>query len=92
MKQNLISNTIRLILCGLLVIATLGTFSGRCWAAPQLGGEEFVDKFNRMFEGRDPKVGAEMFSELSAFDEKGKKLKFDKLKGKHTVIVFGCLT
>ena len=38
-----------------------------------------------------PRVG-ETIPDIAAYDENGKKLKLRELKGKHTVIVFGCLT
>lgn len=79
----------------LVAIATMGLQAERADAAPPQPGlqnMEFVDRFNKQFEGRAPKVGAQMLDELTAFDGAGKEFKFESLKGKHTVIVFGCLT
>lgn len=55
-------------------------------------GQEFVDQFNKRFNTKPPRVGQQMFDGLKAFDGKGKPFNFESLKGKHTVIVFGCLT
>lgn len=79
----------------LVAIATIGLSTECADAAPLQPGQqnmEFVDRFNKQFEGRAPKVGAQMLEELTAFDGAGKEFKFESLKGKHTVIVFGCLT
>lgn len=53
---------------------------------------EFADIFNARFLPQDPKVGTVVPGELQAFDEKGDELKFEDLRGKYTVINFGCLT
>ena len=44
-------------------------------------------KFNR-----DKPTLGDMIPDVTAYDENGKELKLRDLKGKHTVIVFGCLT
>ena len=53
---------------------------------------EFVDRFEKMFAGRDPKLGATIDASVSAYDASGKPFSFANTRGKHTVIVFGCLT
>lgn len=52
---------------------------------------EFADRFNQRFLGQDPKMGTEI-KDLVAFDEEGNELDFADLRGKYTVINFGCLT
>lgn len=53
---------------------------------------EFVDRYNKRFEKQTPLIGDPVLDGLTAFDEHGKTFAFEELKGKHTVIVFGCLT
>ena len=56
------------------------------------GGAEFPRRsLNRRFEARGPAVG-EMVPDVSFFDADGNKLSLHSLKGKYTVLVFGCLT
>ena len=52
---------------------------------------EFADKYNRDFAEKDPRVG-ETLPAVSAFDEQGQPFDLDQLKGKYSVLVFGCLT
>ena len=52
---------------------------------------EFAESFDRRYAKRKPLVG-DSLSELVAFDELGNKLNFESLKGKYTVLNFGCLT
>ena len=52
---------------------------------------EFVDKYNKKFLKKDPKIGAEL-KEVSVFDEQGKPLKLSNTRGKYSVLIFGCLT
>ena len=52
---------------------------------------EFADGFNKRFKRRKPKLGSEI-KDLIAFDENGDKLNFEDLRGKYTVLNFGCLT
>ena len=54
--------------------------------------KEFADVFNARFLPNNPKLGAIVPEELTAFDERGKKLSFKDLRGKYTVLNFGCLT
>jgi cytochrome oxidase Cu insertion factor (SCO1/SenC/PrrC family) len=53
---------------------------------------EFVNQYNKRFESQKPLVGDAVLDGLQAFDEHGQPFMFDQLKGKHSVIVFGCLT
>ncbi len=52
---------------------------------------EFADEFNLRFSKRKPLVG-EPIGDLIALDENGDGFDFSSLKGKYTVINFGCLT
>jgi cytochrome oxidase Cu insertion factor (SCO1/SenC/PrrC family) len=53
--------------------------------------EEFADRYEKMFAPRDPKVGSTV-ADVSAFDEDGNEFALKQTRGKHTVLVFGCLT
>lgn len=50
-----------------------------------------IDRMNEGYLKEKPRIGHSL-KELTAFDENGKEFDFEDLKGKHTVIVFGCLT
>ena len=52
---------------------------------------EFADRYNAQFEPVDPKLGSTI-RDLVAFDENGKAININQLKGKYTVLTFGCLT
>jgi len=68
-------------------------FANRRSVAQKLQDEpvEFQDQFNERFMDRFPQLDTEIKG-LVAFDENGKALNFESFKGKHTVVVFGCLT
>jgi cytochrome oxidase Cu insertion factor (SCO1/SenC/PrrC family) len=55
------------------------------------GADSPRQDLNRNFGARGPAVG-ETVPDLSFFDADGKKLSLHSLKGKYTVLVFGCLT
>ena len=63
-------------------------------AQPTMGSSptEFVDQFNNRFKSQRPLLDTQVLDGLKAFGEDGKAFDFEKLKGKHTVIIFGCLT
>lgn len=79
-----------------------GEFAGRMQAMDTVTKEpqtsvkpepvEFVDRFEKMFAGRRPKLGDTIDEGLSAYDASGKPFSFASTRGKHAVIVFGCLT
>lgn len=52
---------------------------------------EFTEGYERMFAPRKPKVG-DVVEGISAYDEDGEAFDLGQLRGKPTVIVFGCLT
>lgn len=52
---------------------------------------EFADEFNLRFSKQKPLVG-DTIGDLVAFDENGEELDFASLRGKYTVLNFGCLT
>ena len=52
---------------------------------------EFVAKFNARFLKEKPLVGDKL-PNLKAFDEQGNPIDLNDRKGKHPVVVFGCLT
>ena len=54
--------------------------------------KEFADRYNEMFLKRRPLMNTQV-KDAEAYDEQGNLFDMDKLRsGKHTVIVFGCLT
>lgn len=52
---------------------------------------EFVERYERMFAPRKPKVG-DVMEGIAAYDENGERFELEQTRGKPTVIVFGCLT
>lgn len=50
-----------------------------------------IDAMNMRFFEKDPKVGTTIES-LIAFNEEGEEVNFKDFRGKHVVLVFGCLT
>ena len=52
---------------------------------------EFAARFNERFLKSKPLIG-ETVSGLKAYDEKGNPIDLNDRKGKHAVLVFGCLT
>lgn len=66
---------------------TVKELMAQATAAPM----EFADEFNLRFSKRKPLVG-EPIGDLVAFDENGDEFDFSLLKGKYTVVNFGCLT
>lgn len=59
--------------------------------APQPEEKPSGDRQNRSFAERPPAVG-EKLPEVTVYDADGKPFPLRKLKGSHTVLVFGCLT
>lgn len=60
-------------------------------APPKTAVAEFTDTYNKRFLDRKPRIG-KTIDGLMAFGEDGKEFDFDALRGKFTVINFGCLT
>lgn len=52
---------------------------------------EFDVQYNSMHENQDPKVGTKL-KNVQAFDSEGNEFELSALKGKYSVLVFGCLT
>ena len=52
---------------------------------------EFVEKMNREFLSRKPLVG-EAYKDVKVFDDQGNTIQLSSTRGKHTVLIFGCLT
>jgi len=50
-----------------------------------------VQMMNERFLARKPLIGTTV-EDLYAYDEDGEEVDFESLRGKHAVIVFGCLT
>jgi len=50
-----------------------------------------MSMLQRQFEQRSPALGSQL-PDVSVFDDEGKPLHVRDLRGKYTVIVFGCLT
>ena len=52
---------------------------------------EWTEQYDQRFLNRDPKLNTEAPA-VSAFDAEGKPFDLANTRGKHTVIVFGCMT
>jgi len=52
---------------------------------------EFADIYNQRFLKQQPLVG-DQIKDIVAFDAQGKEFNFKDLRGKYTVLNFGCLT
>ena len=52
---------------------------------------EFVDSANAQYLKQDPKIGS-VAPDIQAWDENGDEFQLGSTRGKHTVIIFGCLT
>ena len=67
--------------------------SGSLANAPKTkeGPESSVDRMNGFYYQQKPKIGSKV-KDLVAFNEEGEEVNFEELRGKHVVIVFGCLT
>ena len=52
---------------------------------------EFADRFERRFAVADPQINT-MVEEFTAYDEDGEPFEMGQVRGKPTVMVFGCLT
>jgi len=50
-----------------------------------------ISMMNERFQSRKPAIGSRI-EELTAIGEDGEEVDFEELRGKHVVIVFGCLT
>lgn len=57
----------------------------------QPGSESPRDQVNRGFESKAPGVG-EPLPEVAVVDADGREFQLRSLRGKYTVLVFGCLT
>ena len=60
-------------------------------AAIAQGSREFVDSANSRFLNQDPEIGS-LVPDIQAWDESGREFQLGSTRGKHTVIIFGCLT
>lgn len=74
----------------LLGEATTGQEQGE-GTKPEESPVEFAEKYDLRYSKKKPLVG-DSIGKLVAFDEFGNKLDFETLKGKYTVLNFGCLT
>jgi cytochrome oxidase Cu insertion factor (SCO1/SenC/PrrC family) len=79
----------------IFIVLLMTIFSGLLSAkqnTKQNNQREFVDQYNKRFEKQKPSIGDSVLDGVVAFDELGKPFPLARLKGKHSVIVFGCLT
>jgi hypothetical protein len=49
------------------------------------------ERVNQGFEQSSPSIG-ELIPDVAGFDASGKEVRLRNLRGRHTVLVFGCLT
>lgn len=52
---------------------------------------EFAERYERRFASRNPLLGTTV-DNVTAYDESGDPFELASTRGKHTVLVFGCLT
>ena len=55
------------------------------------GQVEFVEGMNKEFLTRKPSIG-EAIENVKVFDQDGNEFELNSTQGKHTVLIFGCLT
>ena len=79
------------IVAGVLSFSTLFAQQSDETQKPQREVVEFAERYDRQFLKRDPKLGSTV-PDLKAWDADGKPFELRSTRGKHTVIVFGCLT
>ena len=60
-------------------------------ASPPLPGERGGERVRRIFDETSPDVGA-LLPDVTCYDADGKEFRLARLKGHHTVLLFGCLT
>ena len=84
-----INTSMKQVTCSLLLI----TFYICSFATSTVSAQtaEFVDKYNKKFLKKEPKIG-DTVKEVSVFDDLGKPMKLSSAQGKYTVLIFGCLT
>ena len=87
--MTLRNTSIKQVTCSLLLI----TFCICSFATSTISAQtvEFVDKYNKKFLKKEPKIG-DTVKEVSVFDDLGKPMKLNSAQGKYTVLIFGCLT
>ncbi len=86
------------------LVATIAVCVGVLFAVPAIGqggksGKnkqdrepvEFIEMYNRRHLATDPKLDT-VLKEVEVFDSKGNAFSTAKLRGKYSVLVFGCLT
>ena len=88
-RMTLRNTSIKQVTCSLLLI----TFCICSFATSTISAQtvEFVDKYNKKFLKKEPKIG-DTIKEVSVFDDQGKPMKLSSAQGKYTVLIFGCLT
>ena len=74
-----------------LIITLVGLIATVSASLLQGQKTEFVDGYNARHARKKPVVG-DSLKDVKLFDAEGKKFSTKTLKGKHTVLVFGCLT
>jgi|GEM_PF-6356353 len=74
-----------------IVFLTLATTCQTGFAQERSAPAEFVDSYNERILTQPPLVGSTLV-DVTAWDADGKPFELGSTRGKHTVIVFGCLT
>jgi cytochrome oxidase Cu insertion factor (SCO1/SenC/PrrC family) len=84
------------VLVLLLCFAAVGVAQQKeALAAPRpkakAAAESPRERVNRMFESKAPGIGQPL-PDITVLDADGREFPLRSLRGKHTVLVFGCLT
>ena len=82
MKTNMLS-----ALCLLALVPTATALAQEAGRNDRPGPRQLLQRFDRVA----PKVG-QVLPDIAGFDEKGQPFRLGQLKGRYTVLVFGCLT
>ena len=80
--------------CGMVCAVVLHSAAfgqGFFGASPPLPGERGAERVRRIFDETSPAIG-EPLPDLTCHDAEGNEFKLASLKGRHSVLLFGCLT
>lgn len=82
---------IRKTVTALMAVFVLVGIAGLPAVAQPPRDVEWTEVYDKMFLKRTPLLD-DYAPDVDAFDEQGQPFEFSSTQGKHTVVVFGCLT
>jgi len=79
--------------CSVLIFATTSSaaYGQSVGASPPTAEEHPRERVNRIFDELSPPPG-EPLPDVTIYDAQGRKFPLRNLRGRHTVLLFGCLT